>query len=72
MHRYDAPAGTDVFTHSFPAVRTHDRQYVRRHAHNLRRLHCYLRRCFTCREVKVLTVHARTLMAYPFPTGDSL
>lgn len=63
MHRHDAAAGTDVFSHSFPAVRTvlftHDRQYVGRHAHNLRRLHCYPLRCFTSREVKALAVHAR-------------
>lgn len=50
--------GTGVFSHSFPAVRTvlfmHDRQYVGRHAHNLRRLHCYPLRCFASREVKAL------------------
>lgn len=44
IHRYSC-GNRHVFSHSFPAVRTilftHDRQYVGRHARNLRRLHCY-------------------------------
>lgn len=72
MHRRDAAAGTDVFSHSFPAVRTvlftHDRQYMWEDTCTIYVV--YIVTPFDASLGKsARDARSRALMTYPYSTG---